>query len=434
MKRILLFAILLAVFSACGNMGNRNDKDTETKFVPKEVDRKPTLTEAQREVALEKKRRELVSGVDYETQLSRENIRLSILQLIAVGDISQEAARRIGVKMLQMAAQNGITGIAASTNFVMGAEIVETEHYVTSTAPQRMSVKYDITYKVANLRTGDVYGTATQTVTAVGQSFEDATLLAVNEIKNTEAIQQCLKTSCDRIVNWYDENVSVIKNQVDAAMANNNFELASAILSSVPERAKVAMDYVNEKHPEVLSAMLHKHAADLLGQMEAEIACAGYEFKPEVGAYFNLIPYDCPEHAIAQQYYSDYEMKCKNYIEEQEAKEERKEDHARLAAKEDREAEEAHEVKMMQMQYEHEEKMGAIGVYRVSAEQNAMAERKIIAEYENQATESAFSSGDSDLFGGLIDGVGKAVDGLFGGSDSFGGLGNLVTGIAGFLL
>jgi hypothetical protein len=77
------------------------------------------------------------------------------------------------MKLLQIASQNGISGVG-SYNFVFGAEITETGRAATSTTPQKMTVKYEYTFKVLNTVSGDVYATSTQEVLGVGNSFVEA--------------------------------------------------------------------------------------------------------------------------------------------------------------------------------------------------------------------------------------------------------------------
>ena len=71
-------------------------------------------------------------------------------------DITQDIADRLVMKMLQMACQNGISGMGTNPSFVFGTEIAQTGRAATGTAPQKMTVQYQLTYKVMNAVTGDV--------------------------------------------------------------------------------------------------------------------------------------------------------------------------------------------------------------------------------------------------------------------------------------
>ena len=251
-----------------------------------------------------------------------------------------------------------------------------------------------------NATTGDVYGTAKQEVQGVGNSFEEASQNAVKEIKNTPQLQKMLQTASDRIVSWYNENVQVVKNQVQQAEADGNFALALALLSGVPEQAKTAFAWASQKQPETLKAMLHKHAADILGEMEAILASSGDEFNPAVGAYFSLIPADCPEHATAQKLYADYEKKCNAR-------------RAALEAKAERDEQAARELEKLQMLYDHEEQ---IARYEVD---------KVEAKYQAQAAAAQANSKPRGFFGSLGYAISGVADRVFKASDV---LGNAIAG------
>jgi hypothetical protein len=321
------------------------------------------MTDSERKAAIAQKIVEL-DGLNMDTLLYGHNVKIGIVQPKEQGeDITQEIADRISMKMMQMTSQNGISGTGAASGFVLGTEIAQTGRAATGTAPQKMTVKYDLTFKVVNIVTGDVYASATQEVTGVGNSFVEANQNFVKEIKNTPAIQKMLQTASERIVKWYDENIETVKNQVAQAEADGNFALAMGILSSVPEQAKGAFLWASSKQPETLKAMLHKQAADMLGEMESVIASAGDEFTPAAGAYFKLIPTDAPEYAKAQGLYTEYQKKCNVRRADLEAKAERDEQAAR-------------ELEKVKMLYDHEEELANIEADKVKAKYQAMAAAK----------------------------------------------------------
>ena len=383
-------AVLTTMFVmvACGNGGSTNnntaEQDTGTKFAPQE--RTSSMTAEQRKAAIAEKKAEL--NVDPVALLDRRNIRISILQPLINGDITESVADRISMKMLEIASQNGISGLGTNPNIVMGAEINQTGRTATGTAPQKMTVQYEMLFKVMNAASGDVYGVTKQEVTGVGNSFEEASFSAVNEIKNTAEMQNFLKTSSERIIEWYESNVTVLKNEVEKAEAAGNYAYALALLGSVPEQATVAYQYVSEKQPQTLSAMLHKQAADMLGEMEAVLASSNDDFNPAVGAYLSLIPMDSPEHAAAQKLYAEYEKK----------------NHARrnaLEAKAERDEQAARELQKLQMQYENQQALAEIEA------------DKIRAKYEAQAASAAAANRPRGLLGSIGYAIAGTADRLF---------------------
>lgn len=385
-------AVLAMIFSfaACENGGNTQtaEQSTGKKIAPQE--RTSSMTAEERNAAIAQKKAEL--NVDIETLLDSRNLRISILQPIVKGDITDAVADRLSMKMLEIAAQNGISGLGTNPNIVMGAEIAQTGRAATGTAPQKMTVQYELLFKVMNAVTGDVYGVSKQEVMGVGNSFEEASLNAMNEIKNTPEIQAFLNTSSERIINWYNENVVAIKNEVEKAEAEGDFDYALAILGSVPEQATVAYQYVTEKQPKTLTAMLHKHAADMLGEVETALASSGDEFNPAVSAYFSLIPTDCPEHATAQKLYAEYERKCNAR-------------RAALEAKAERDEQAASELEKLKMQYENKEALA-----QIEAE-------KYKAQVEAKAAAAASRNRPRGLFGALGYAVTEFTDAIFHGDE-----------------
>lgn len=405
MKSVFINGMALVAMSiallACGNGGGNNSNnavnaDSQTaqtevvaqkkpgkKFAPQE--RTSSLTDEERQAATAQKRAE--TTVSLESLFDSRNMRISVLQPITKGDVTNDVADRLSMKMLEIAAQNGISGLGTNPNFVMGVEVAQTARNATSTTPQKMTTQYALLFKVMNALTGDVYATANQDVMGVGNSFEEASFNAVNEVKNNAEMQAFLNTASDRIVSWYDSNVDVIKNEVAKAEAQGDYAYALAVLGSVPEQAKAAYKYVTEQQPKTLSGMLHKQATDMLSQMEGKIASLGDEFDPAVGAYFSLIPMDCPEYKTAQGLYANYEKKCNTR-------------RAALEAKAERDEQAARELEKLKMLYEHEEELADREV------------DKVMYQAQAKASASAARSRPTGLFGSIGYAITSVTDAL----------------------
>ena len=244
MKRInyIIGVTLLAMtIVSCGGQQKQG-----TKFQPKE--RESSLTDSERKAAIAQKRAELLGGLNLDTLLYSHGIKFSIVQPKIQGeDITQDIADRISMKMLQMACQNGISGMGTNPGFVLGTEIAQTGRAATGTTPQKMTVQYQLTFKVMNTATGDVYATATQDVMGVGNSFIEANQNFTKEIKNTPEIQKMLQIASQRIIDWYNQNVQTVKNQIETAAGKGDYDLALAIATSVPEQATTAFQYASSK-------------------------------------------------------------------------------------------------------------------------------------------------------------------------------------------
>jgi len=387
MKRIyniIGIALMAVAIMSCGGQQKQG-----TKFQPKE--RESSMSDYERKAAIAQKKTELLGGLNLDTLLYSHGVKFSIVQPKVQGeDITQDIADRISMKLLQMACQNGISGLGENPKFVFGTEIAQTGRAATGTAPQKMTVQYQLTYKVMNAVTGDVYATATQDVMGVGSSFVEANQNFVKEIKNTPEIQKMLQTASERIIDWYNKNVQTVKNEIETAAGKGDYDLALALASSVPQQATAAFQYASSKMDELTKGLMHKKAADMLGEMTAAIASAGDDFDASIGAYFNLIPTDAPEHAKAQELYKTYTQKCKERRDALEAKAERDEQAAR-------------EFEKFKMMMDHETELAQIEADKIKSKYASLASAKA-AEAKAKASQKR---------GGLFGSIGDAISGTF---------------------
>ena len=308
----------------------------------------------------------------------------------------------IGVKMLQIASQNGISGVGTAPGFVLGTEIMQTGRAATGTAPQKMTVQYTLTFKVMNTATGDVYATATQDVVGVGNSFAEANINAVKNIKNTSAMQQMLATASDRIIDWYNNNVDALKTQVEGAVGKGDYSLALAIVESVPEQAKAAFEWASQRQPDLYTQWTHKVASDNLSALQSAIATANDDFDPAIGGYFKLIPADAPEFAKAQELYNAYQEKVKVR-------------RADLEARAERDAAAQREWDMEKAKMDHETELVQIEADKMKckyeSQANAVAMEKAMRA-ESDAKHKSFWGKLGDRIIGGIDFVGDKIGDL----------------------
>lgn len=294
----LLLAIMLLV--ACNN-GKQG-----TKFAPKEREQ-AFASDAERQAAIDKKRAELDSlNLDIKTLVFENNIKLTILPPAATGDITEDASSLMVGKMMQIVAQNGIGGYGNSPVFALATVMAPTGRATTGTAPQKMITKYTITYVVANMLTGDVYASHSEDVEGVGSSFTEATRNAINDIKNTPALQQMLKTASERIMSWYNSNPQGFKAIVEDFISKQDYETAYALLASVPQEAKECMAYAQKRQNQVLEDMKNQKAAETLAELKNAIAAAGEKYDPMPSGYLKMIPANSKQYAEASKLYDNY--------------------------------------------------------------------------------------------------------------------------------
>lgn len=392
-KAIFIICVAIMTIAVTGCNENKG-----TKFAPKE--RESKISDDERSSRIAQKRASLNT---IEGQLYNHGVKFSILEPKTIGnDITPEIAQMIGVKMLHIASQNGISGLGTAPGFVLGTEIMQTGRAATGTAPQKMTVQYTLTFKVMNTATGDVYATATQNIVGVGNSFAEANINAVKNIKNTSAMQQMLSTASDRIIDWYNNNVGTLKAQVEGAAGKGDYALALAIVESVPEQAKAAFEWASQRQPDLYAQWTHKVAADNLAALQSAIATANDDFDPAVGGHFKLIPTDAPEFAKAQELYNAYQEKVKVR-------------RADLEARAERDAAAQREWDMEKAKMDHETELVQIEADKMKckyqSQANAVAMEKAMRA-ESDAKHKSFWGKLGDRIIGGIDFVGDKVSSL----------------------
>lgn len=401
-NKFIGISFMTLTIMSCGG-----EQSKGTKFAPEE--RQSSMTESERENAIAQKKSEL-EGINIDTLLYGHGVKFSIVQPNLQGeDITQDISDRVAMKLLQIASQNGISGLGTEPTFVFGTEIMQTGRTATGTAPQKMMVQYELTFKVMNTLTGDVYATATQEAAGVGGSFVEANQNFVKEIKNTAEVQKMLQTASGRIIDWYNSNAQTIKNQIESAATKGEYELALAIASSVPLQATEIYEYASGKIDELTKGLMHKRATDILNAMTSAISSARDEFEPAIGAYFKMIPADAPEHAKAQKLYESYISKCDARRKQLEDKAERDENAAR-------------ELERLKLKYSHETELAELETRKVTAKytcdeaaRKAEADARVTiaqakADAKVQGKRNSFFGSIGYAISGTADRVFKAID------------------------
>ena len=369
MKKLAAICITLSVAVATVSCGgnNANNAQTEqgTKFAPRE--RTSSMTDAERQAAIAAKKASL--QVNVQSLMNSTGVKLSVLPPVPAGDITEELSEKIGVKMLGIIAANGIGGVNNVPGFALCATITETGRQTTGTAPQKSIIKYDVAYSVLNVVDGNVYASATESVTGVGNSFVEAARNAVNEIKSTDALQSMLATASDKIVAWYRDNLPTLKMQVNEAVNAGNYPLALAYLQSVPSQAAEAYEYAAAEHAVVLKKYKATNAASALSALKSAIAAGtqSTELQSEVYTALAMIPDDTPEYAQASKLVAEYETSVLTRQARTEARE--------IAAAE---AQRLHEQKMEQAKLEANK---AVAIAEAKASEQAM--RKHMREQDD---------------------------------------------------
>lgn len=296
MRLIIVLFSLLFLFACDG-------KKKGVKFSPKE--KVSIMTDQERSNAIAKKRSEL-SGLNIDTLLLANNIKLTILSPRPNEEISLNVSQMAQMRMLRIACQNGISGIGTDPIFVFAMTMTPINKGVISTVPEKKTATYDVNFYVGNVITKDIYASYASQIIGVGETFEQAAISAVSSIENTSDIQKMLKKASDRIIHWYDSNIETFKFQIESLIAAGKYAQAHALLSSVPQNAFHCFTYAKEMKSDVLRHLLIQRREENLIEMKNAISEAGTSYNAKVAAYYKMIPSGCTEKAEADKLYSKY--------------------------------------------------------------------------------------------------------------------------------
>lgn len=284
--------------------GCRDSSDGQNRGFHPEDRTTSNMSAGEREAAIEAKRASILP-VSVDSLLAVHKVKFSVLQPAVTENVPSAAGEKLASKLIQISSQNGIGGLCTNPVLAMVSRVDCVQRELTGSAPQKAIVKYEVTTYCGNLATNDIYASSVQTLTGVGTTFEDAASRAMNELKNNEDIQRMLATASDRAIEWYSKT-SNVQNFVNTAVANRNYALAMALLSSVPEQASATFAYAAQRNKEVSDMFFEDKAAELLGELEGAIAAAGEDYHPELGAYLSVIPVRSSSYARAKQVYDNY--------------------------------------------------------------------------------------------------------------------------------
>lgn len=378
---------LCCLLVSCG--GKSSDG---TKFAPAE--KESNMTDAARAEAIAAKK-EGLNNLNVDSIWSLTGLKFSVLPPEINTDLPLQVCEALTSKLINIAGLNGIGGFC--TNPVLGlvSRVDCVERGMTSTAPQKAIAKYDITLYCGNFITNDIYASTNVSLTGVGSSFEQAARNAVNQLNNTPEIKAMFKTAATNALKWYN-NESNLKRIVDQALAEENYGLAMALLSSVPSEATATFNYAVNKNEEVTGLFFQSKADELLSKMKSAIAESSSkgEYNPEVGACFSLISQRSKAYDEANKLFSEYMKSVEADYKDKLARERKVED--------------------QNMANAHQLNMEELAVQKIKAPYEAQATIAQINADARVAQAQADAEGKKNANTGGFLGMGKLWDGIFG--------------------
>ena len=283
MKRLISVGCIccIMILSSCGG---RSEKGVA--YNPS--DRSNYASEEERELAIAQKRAE-TSGLLPQEQYENA-IKLNIMVPKIDNDYPLAAAQSLTMRMLQITAANGIAGYGGNPAFVFAAIVNPIKEGITSTIPKQNYIKYNITFYVANIHSGDVFGTLMQEVMGVGTSREQAVINAMENVKSNSTLVKLLAESSAKIIDWFEKHSNSFISEVNHYLRSGDYAKAYGLLVSVPDEAVNCYAFAQQNIDSVYELYLEQMSDSYFREFQNAIAAAKGTYNPDVAAYLSMIP------------------------------------------------------------------------------------------------------------------------------------------------
>ncbi len=287
MKKLNILIAVLAILCSCG--GNQQ------KTYNPEAGTGSQMSDEERDAKIAAKRSEYNAQNDVMSNIADFASSLKITVMVTTEDLSVAAQRQIENKLIQMVTANGIGGLGGDPRYVLAPVTELQKKEVTSTAPVRHLVKYNITFYVADIVLGTVFASENIEVTGVGDSDELAVIAAFNELNPKDAkFQKMLNDAQEKIVTYYKEHGDEFIKQAEMLAAQQNYEQAMAVLGSIPVEAGDVYQKAVTMMADYTKKYMAKECGLALSQMKAAFGRPTDEngYNLEAMQYYALIPQD----------------------------------------------------------------------------------------------------------------------------------------------
>ena len=299
--KILLLSALTIALMACGNKKPQQNIAFNPGASPEQK------VDEEREAKIAAKKAAFNAAQDPKENLTAFEGKIKLTVMVPDENLSVEAAKQLESKLIQMVTANGIGGLGGNPRYVLATEVNLLKKEVTSTAPVRHLITYDITFYVADIILGTVFASSNIQATGVGDSETLAFLAAFNDLKPTDAkFQQMLSDAQDKIVTYYQEHGGELVNEAKMLSAKGDYAEAMALLGSIP--AEVGEVYKNaiQLMDELLPKYLENECGLILSQFQAALGNQKNGVNKEAMAYYAMIPANSSCKAEADAAYKEY--------------------------------------------------------------------------------------------------------------------------------
>lgn len=321
MKNVQLFIlfVLAVVVAACA--GNANQQDQLAKQTEQEPQKPQGVVfnpgpspeekvDADREAKLAAKREAFNAVQDPMANFMDFEGKIKLTVMVPDENLSIDAAKQLESKLIQMVTMNGIGGIGGNPRYVLAPDVNILKHEVTSTAPVRHLVMYNITFYVADIVLGTVFSSSNIQATGVGDSETLAFVAAFNDLKPTASnFQKMLADAQTKITEYYKQHGAEFLQEAKMLAAKGEYGQAMVLLGSIPTETGKIYEQATKEMDRLLPKYLEKECNLILSQFQAALGNQMNGVNKEAMAYYAMIPGNSPCKAEANAALNAYKAK-----------------------------------------------------------------------------------------------------------------------------
>ena len=301
-KMILLSMICLALVACGGNKKPQQNIAFNPGASPEQK------IDEEREAKLAAKRAQFnAQNADPMETIAEYNGKIKLTVMVPDEGLSHNEAMQLESKMIQMVTANGIGGLGGNPRFIIAPEVNIVKKEVTSTAPARHLIQYDITFYVADMLLGTVFGSSNIKITGVGDSETLAFLAAFSDLNPKDAsFQQMLQNAQEKIVTYYQENGNNLIKEAQMLAAKQQYSEAMALLGSIPTEVGDCYEKAISLMDEYTTKYLDNECGLALSQFKAALGQQMNSVNKEAMTYYAMIPANSSCKAEADAAYKEY--------------------------------------------------------------------------------------------------------------------------------
>lgn len=302
MKRFkLMFScILLVLLFAC------NSNDVEKELI-KELDENSSFSETSSSNSSLTTNQEKYSNSD--------TLNLKITPFIPdYSEIDVSGRQLLTTKLNQAISQFAYGGVGANPRFVIAPTINLLSKNVTGTAPTKYANSYEVTLFALDVVSETTFGSYNFNIKGVGDSPAKAFISGFRDYSfASEEFYNFLKQTEQKIANYYINNCDKIIMEAESEANSRNFDVAFALLQSIPSDASNCFQKAMDKKKEFFKNSVNTNCQSLLSSMKAELGKANDPsasgFNESAMSYYSMIDQSSTCYKDAEKLYLDYVSK-----------------------------------------------------------------------------------------------------------------------------